>query len=82
MFEIHLFFRLLCRLTYALCLNFLSVIHLDSHITGVLDLEDTAFTSVCEFQKDDIRSRSLCVSSLKQSLSKYLLVVVKNLSVF
>ena len=40
------FFRLLCRLTYALCLNFLSVIHLDSHITGVLNLEDTAFTSV------------------------------------
>ncbi|CAB4016816.1 LMBR1 domain-containing 2-like, partial [Paramuricea clavata] len=37
---------LLSRLTYALCLNFLSVIHLDSHITGVLDLEDTAFTSI------------------------------------
>jgi hypothetical protein len=39
-------FSILSRLTYALCLNFLSVIHLDSHITGVLDLEDTAFTSV------------------------------------
>ena len=37
---------ILSRLTYALCLNFLSVIHLDSHITGVLDLEDTAFTSI------------------------------------
>ena len=39
-------FRILSRLTYALCLNFLSVIHLDSHITGVLKVEDTAFTSV------------------------------------
>ncbi|KAK2554648.1 G-protein coupled receptor-associated protein LMBRD2 [Acropora cervicornis] len=36
--------RLLCRLTYALCLNFLAVIHLDGHVTGAVEQVETSFT--------------------------------------
>ncbi len=39
-------FRLLCRLTPPLCLNFLGLIHLDSHITEEFNLEETAYTQV------------------------------------
>lgn len=36
---------LLCRLTYALCLNFLAMIHLDGHVTGNKDnVVETQFT--------------------------------------
>lgn len=35
---------LLCRLTYALCLNFLAVIHLDGHVTGAAEQVETSFT--------------------------------------
>jgi len=35
---------LLCRLTYALCLNFLAVIHLDGHVTGAVEKVETSFT--------------------------------------
>lgn len=35
---------LLCRLTYALCLNFLAVIHLDGHVTGEAEPVETSFT--------------------------------------
>jgi len=35
---------LLCRLTYALCLNFLAMIHLDGHVTNINTLEQTSFT--------------------------------------
>ena len=38
--------RLLCRLTYALCLNFLAVIHLDGHVTGEVEQTETSFTAV------------------------------------
>ena len=38
--------RLLCRLTYALCLNFLAVIHLDGHVTGEAEPVETSFTKV------------------------------------
>ncbi|XP_070564201.1 G-protein coupled receptor-associated protein LMBRD2-like [Ptychodera flava] len=36
---------LLCRLTPPLCLNFLGLIHLDSHITGDEDMLETSFTA-------------------------------------
>lgn len=36
---------LLCRLTYALCLNFLAIIHLDGHVTGAAEQVDTSFTA-------------------------------------
>ena len=39
-------FRLLCRLTYALCLNFLAIIHLDGHVTGAVEKVETSFTKV------------------------------------
>lgn len=39
-------FRLLCRLTYALCLNFLAIIHLDGHVTGAAEEVETSFTKV------------------------------------
>lgn len=36
---------LLCRLTYALCLNFLAMIHMDGHITGTsIEEVETQFT--------------------------------------
>lgn len=35
---------LLCRLTYALCLNFLAMIHLDGHITTQKEVKETQFT--------------------------------------
>lgn len=38
--------RLLCRLTYALSLNFLAVIHLDGHVTGAVEQVETSFTAV------------------------------------
>lgn len=37
---------LLCRLAPPLCLNFLGLIHLDSHITHKVNLEETAFTKI------------------------------------
>ena len=40
------FFRLLCRLTYALCLNFLAIIHLDGHVTEAVEKVETSFTKV------------------------------------
>eukprot|EP00794_Sanderia_malayensis_P008068 gene8068-8931_t len=36
---------LLCRLTYALCLNFLAMIHLDGHVTNINTMEQTSFTA-------------------------------------
>ena len=46
------FYRLLCRLTYALSLNFLAMIHLDGHVTNINSVEQTSFTvvSCCSFQ--------------------------------
>ena len=38
--------RLLCRLTPPLCLNFLGLIHLDSHLTKDEDLIETSYTEV------------------------------------
>lgn len=38
--------RMMCRLTPPLCLNFLGLIHLDSHITQQTDIEETCFTKV------------------------------------
>ena len=40
------FYRLLSRLTPPLCLNFLSLIHLDSHVTRAHDIVETAYTHV------------------------------------
>ncbi|XP_077980885.1 G-protein coupled receptor-associated protein LMBRD2-like [Glandiceps talaboti] len=37
---------LLCRLTPPLCLNFLGLIHLDSHITGDEEMLETSFTAI------------------------------------
>ncbi|GAB1603134.1 LMBR1 domain-containing protein 2-like [Argonauta hians] len=37
---------MLCRLTPPMCLNFLGLIHLDSHITHVNNLEETAYTTI------------------------------------
>lgn len=41
-----LWYRLLCRLTPPLCLNFLGLTHLDSHITKDSDTVETAYTKV------------------------------------
>lgn len=38
--------RMLCRLTPPMCLNFLGLIHLDSHITHEDNLEETSYTKV------------------------------------
>ena len=40
--------RMLCRLTPPMCLNFLGLIHLDSHVTRGFDIEETSYTKVCE----------------------------------
>jgi hypothetical protein len=37
---------LLCRLTPPLCLNFLSILHLDSHVTQLRDGMETSFTGI------------------------------------
>lgn len=37
---------LMCRLASPLCLNFLSLIHLDSHITTQSDFQETSFTKI------------------------------------
>ncbi|XP_021377024.1 LMBR1 domain-containing protein 2-like isoform X6 [Mizuhopecten yessoensis] len=37
---------MLCRLTPPLCLNFLGLIHLDSHITYRANLEETSYTEI------------------------------------
>ncbi|XP_054709806.1 G-protein coupled receptor-associated protein LMBRD2-like [Uloborus diversus] len=37
---------LLCRLTPPLCLNFLGLIHLDSHVTKNANIEETAYTKI------------------------------------
>lgn len=39
-------YRMLCRLTPPLCLNFLGLIHLDSHITYDERLQETSYTQV------------------------------------
>ncbi|XP_031558370.1 G-protein coupled receptor-associated protein LMBRD2-like [Actinia tenebrosa] len=36
---------ILCRLTYALSLNFLAMLHLDGHVTGANDKEESSFTT-------------------------------------
>lgn len=41
-----LYSRLMCRLASPLCLNFLSLIHLDSHITTQSDFQETSFTKI------------------------------------
>ena len=38
--------RLLCRLTPPMCLNFLGLIHLDSHVTHSENIRETAYTLV------------------------------------
>lgn len=43
---LYVWVRLLCRLTPPLCLNFLGLIHLDSHITKDEDIVETAYTKV------------------------------------
>ena len=45
---LHFFFcnRLLCRLTPPLCLNFLGLIHMDTHVTQQQGLEETTYTQV------------------------------------
>ena len=40
---------LLCRLTYALCLNFLAMIHLDGHVTGSSEGDNTTETYFTKF---------------------------------
>lgn len=42
------FLSLLCRLTPPLCLNFLGLIHMDSHVTkdSTNTVDETAYTSV------------------------------------
>lgn len=42
---------LLCRLTYALCLNFLAMIHLDGHVTGNTEQNGHKFESETQFTK-------------------------------
>jgi len=42
--------RMLCRLTPPLCLNFLGLMHLDSHIIADTGIVETSYTQVC--QKD------------------------------
>lgn len=47
---------MLCRLTPPMCLNFLGLIHLDSHITKEDNIEETSYTKVkltpyCEWIK-------------------------------
>ncbi|CAG0886083.1 unnamed protein product [Cyprideis torosa] len=37
---------MLCRLTPPLCLNFLGLVHLDSHVTSEKDLQETAYTQI------------------------------------
>ena len=37
---------MLCRLTPPLCLNFLGLVHLDSHVTHDANIPDTAYTQV------------------------------------
>lgn len=37
---------LLCRLTPPLCLNFLSIIHMDSHVTSEAGIMETAYTRI------------------------------------
>jgi len=41
---------MLCRLTPPLCLNFLGLMHLDSHIIADTGIVETSYTQVC--QKD------------------------------
>lgn len=43
-----IFFSILCRLTYALSLNFLAMIHLDGHVTGAVESVETSFTTVSQ----------------------------------
>lgn len=40
---------MLCRLTPPLCLNFLGLIHLDSHVTKNANIEETAYTKVSSY---------------------------------
>lgn len=42
----NIFFRLLCRLTAPLCLNFLGLIHMDSHVTHQVGTFETSFTKI------------------------------------
>ena len=41
--------RMLCRLTPPLCLNFLGLLHLDSHITSDVGMQETAYTKVSRY---------------------------------
>ena len=38
---------MLCRLTPPLCLNFLGLMHLDSHIIADTGIVETSYTQVC-----------------------------------
>lgn len=61
-----IYYRLLCRLTYALCLNFLAVIHLDGHVTGAVEKVETSFTKVsCGFIRRQILLKLRCLSEHK-----------------
>ncbi|KAL8571888.1 hypothetical protein ACOMHN_011480 [Nucella lapillus] len=37
---------MLCRLTPPMCLNFLGLIHLDSHVTSGFDIQETSYTKI------------------------------------
>lgn len=37
---------MLCRLTPPMCLNFLGLIHLDSHVTSGYDIQETSYTKI------------------------------------
>ncbi|XP_076441318.1 G-protein coupled receptor-associated protein LMBRD2-like [Babylonia areolata] len=37
---------MLCRLTPPMCLNFLGLIHLDSHVTRAFDIQETSYTKI------------------------------------
>lgn len=65
--NVPLYFSLLCRLTYALSLNFLAMIHLDGHVTGAMESVETSFTTVSISNKNyNIRYIGTMLLSIKQ----------------
>lgn len=65
--NVSLYSSLLCRLTYALSLNFLAMIHLDGHVTGAMESVETSFTTVSISNKNyNIRYIGTMLLSIKQ----------------
>lgn len=72
---------MLCRLTPPMCLNFLGLIHLDSHITKEDNIEETSYTKVkltpyCEWIKI-MNSKSVKSLDFVTSILSSLLNTVK-----